>query len=283
MSIFHAIVLGLVQGLTEFLPISSSGHLILAPWLFGWNDFVDITNPANGLAIQKAFDTSLHLGTLIAVLFYLRADLVPYVREGIKVVVTPKKANKTVGRRAWMFVLSAVPAGIAGAIAEEWITEKLGTPAMVAISLMVFGAILIWADRQVGTRDVDTFSTRDALLIGAAQVIALNPGTSRSGITITAARKFGFSRDAAARVSFLMSVPVIGGAVLLKLAKLAKDGIPDGLLTPMIVGIIAAGISGWIAMWGMIRLLRSRSFTPFVMYRFVAGFSVLALLATSFR
>ncbi len=276
MSIFHAIVLGLVQGLTEFLPISSSGHLILAPWLFGWNDFNDI-------AIQKAFDTSLHLGTLIAVLFYLRADLVPYVREGIKVVVTPKKANKTVGRRAWMFVLSAVPAGIAGAIAEEWITEKLGTPAMVAISLMVFGAILIWADRQVGTRDVDTFSTRDALLIGAAQVIALNPGTSRSGITITAARKFGFSRDAAARVSFLMSVPVIGGAVLLKLAKLAKDGIPDGLLTPMIVGIIAAGISGWIAMWGMIRLLRSRSFTPFVMYRFIAGFSVLALLATSFR
>jgi undecaprenyl-diphosphatase len=276
MSIFHAIVLGLVQGLTEFLPISSSGHLILAPWLFGWNDFNDI-------AIQKAFDTSLHLGTLIAVLFYLRADLVPYVREGIKVVVTPKKANKTVGRRAWMFVLSAVPAGIAGAIAEEWITEKLGTPALVAISLMVFGAILIWADRQVGTRDVDTFSTRDALLIGAAQVIALNPGTSRSGITITAARKFGFSRDAAARVSFLMSVPVIGGAVLLKLAKLAKDGIPDGLLTPMIVGIIAAGISGWIAMWGMIRLLRSRSFTPFVMYRFVAGFSVLALLATSFR
>ena len=276
MSIFHAIVLGLVQGLTEFLPISSSGHLILAPWLFGWNDFNDI-------AIQKAFDTSLHLGTLIAVLFYLRADLVPYVREGIKVVVTPKKANKTVGRRAWMFVLSAVPAGIAGAIAEEWITEKLGTPAMVAISLMVFGAILIWADRQVGTRDVDTFSTRDALLIGAAQVIALNPGTSRSGITITAARKFGFSRDAAARVSFLMSVPVIGGAVLLKLAKLAKDGIPEGFITPMIVGVIAAGISGWFAMWGMIRLLRSRSFTPFVMYRFVAGFSVLALLASSFR
>jgi undecaprenyl-diphosphatase len=276
MSIFHAIVLGLVQGLTEFLPISSSGHLILAPWLFGWNDFNDI-------AIQKAFDTSLHLGTLIAVLFYLRTDLVPYVREGIKVVVAPKKANKTVGRRAWMFVLSAVPAGIAGAIAEDWITEKLGTPALVAISLMVFGAVLIWADRQVGTRDLDTFSTRDALLIGAAQVIALNPGTSRSGITITAARKFGFSRDAAARVSFLMSVPVIGGAVLLKLAKLAKDGIPDGLLTPMIVGIIAAGISGWIAMWGMIRLLGSRSFTPFVMYRFVAGFSVLALLATSFR
>ncbi|MEI7971602.1 MAG: undecaprenyl-diphosphate phosphatase [Actinomycetota bacterium] len=276
MSIFHAIVLGLVQGLTEFLPISSSGHLILAPWLFGWNDF-------NNIAIEKAFDTALHLGTLVAVLFYLRADLVPYVREGLKVVVAPKTANKAVGRRAWLFVLSAVPAGIAGAIGEDWITEKLGTPALVAISLMVFGLVLLWADRQTGTRDLDSFSTRDALLIGAAQIIALNPGTSRSGVTITAARKFGYSRDAAARVSFLMSVPVIGGAVLLKLAKLAKDGIPDGLMTPMIVGIIAAGISGWIAMWGMIRLLRSRSFTPFVMYRFVAGISVLALLASSFR
>lgn len=276
MSIFHAIVLGLIQGLTEFLPISSSGHLILAPWLFGWNDFSNIET-------QRAFDTALHLGTLVAVLFYLRADLVPYVREGIKLVAAPKKANKTIGRRAWMFVLSAVPAGIAGALAENWITEKLGTPALIAISLMVFGVVLVWADRQIGTRDLDSFSTRDALLIGAAQVLALNPGTSRSGITITAARKFGFSRDAAARVSFLMSVPVIGGAVLLKLTKLASDGIPDGLIIPMIVGIVSAGISGWIAMWGMIRLLRSRSFTPFVMYRFVAGIAVLTLLSTSFR
>lgn len=276
MSIFHAIVLGLVQGLTEFLPISSSGHLILTPWLFGWNDF-------SNLETQRAFDAALHLGTLVAVLFYLRADLVPYVREGVRVVVAPKKANTAIGRRAWMFVLSAVPAGIAGALAEDWITKKLGTPALIAISLMVFGLVLVWADRQTGTRDLDSFSTRDALLIGAAQVLALNPGTSRSGITITAARKFGFSRDAAARVSFLMSVPVIGGAVLLKLTKLASDGIPDGLLIPMIVGIISAGISGWIAMWGMIRLLRSRSFTPFVMYRFVAGIAVLALLSTSFR
>ena len=276
MSLFHAIVLGLVQGLTEFLPISSSGHLILAPWLFGWNDFNDIE-------IQRAFDAALHLGTLVSVLFYLRSDLVPYVREGFKVVVAPKKANKTIGRRAWMFVLSAVPAGIAGALAESWITEKLGTPALIAISLMLFGVVLVWADRQTGTRDLDSFTTRDALLIGAAQVLALNPGTSRSGITITAARTFGFSRDAAARASFLMSVPVIGGAVLLKLTKLADDGIPEGLLTPMIVGIIASGISGWIAMWGMIRLLRSRSFTPFVMYRFVVGIGVLSLLATSFR
>lgn len=276
MSILHAIVLGLVQGLTEFLPISSSGHLILAPWLFGWTDFNDI-------AIERAFDASLHLGTLIAVLFYLRAELIPYVREGVKVVVSSKRANVEVGRRAWLFVLSAVPAGIVGAVAEDWIVEKLGTPALIAISLMAFGVVLVWADRQQGTRNIDSFTTRDALLIGTAQVLALNPGTSRSGITITAARKFGYSRDAAARISFLMSVPVIGGAVLLKLTKLASDGIPDGLLVPMFVGIVTAGVSGWLAMWGMIRLLRTRSFTPFVMYRFAVGIGVLSILATSIR
>ncbi len=276
MSILHAIVLGLVQGLTEFLPVSSSGHLILTPWLFGWNDLNDV-------AIERAFDASLHLGTLIAVLFYLHADLVPYVREGVKVVVSPKRANMVVGRRAWLFVLSAVPAGIVGAVAEDWIVEKLGTPALIAISLMVFGVVLVWADRQHGTRNIDSFTTRDALLIGAAQVLALNPGTSRSGITITAARKFGYSRDAAARISFLMSVPVIGGAVLLKMTKLATDGIPDGLMLPMMVGIVTAGVSGWLAMWGMIRLLRTRSFTPFVLYRFAVGIGVLSILATSFR
>jgi undecaprenyl-diphosphatase len=154
---------------------------------------------------------------------------------------------------------------------------------MIAISLIVFGLVLLWADRLAGERNENSFTTRDALLIGVAQVIALNPGTSRSGITITAARKFGFTRDAAARVSFLMSVPVIGGAVLFKLTKLVKDGIPDGLLTPMIVGIVAAGISGWIAMWGMMRVLRSRSFNGFVIYRVLIGTGVLLLAASSIR
>jgi len=154
---------------------------------------------------------------------------------------------------------------------------------MIAISLIVFGLVLLWADRLAGERTESSFSTRDAMLIGLAQVLALNPGTSRSGITITAARKFGFSRDAAARVSFLMSVPVIGGAVVFKLAKLANDGIPEGLLTPMIVGIVAAGISGWVAMWGMMRMLRSRNFNGFVIYRVTIGVGVLLLAASSIR
>ena len=280
MPILHAIILGLVQGFSEFLPISSSGHLALVPWLFGWNDFADVTN---GDSIEKAFDTALHLGTLVAVLFYLRADLLGYVREGIRIVVSPQRADKQMGKRAWLIVASAIPAGIAGAIGQQWITGKLGTPVLIAVSLVVFGLVLLWADRQQGTRDVDTFTRKDALLIGLAQVLALNPGTSRSGITITAARKFGFSRDAAARVSFLMSVPVIGGAVLFSLVKLVRDGIPDGLIAPMIAGIIAAGVSGWVAMWGMIRILRTRNFNMFVMYRVAVGFGVLSIAASSWR
>ena len=280
MPILHAIILGLVQGFSEFLPISSSGHLALVPWLFGWNDFTDV---ANGASIEKAFDTALHLGTLVAVLFYLRADLVGYVREGIRVVVSPQRADKQMGKRAWLFVASAIPAGIAGAIGQQWITDKLGTPVLIAVSLVFFGLLLLWADRQQGTRDVNTFTRKDALLIGLAQVLALNPGTSRSGITITAARKFGFSRDAAARVSFLMSVPVIGGAVLFSLVKLVRDGIPDGLIAPMIAGIIAAGVSGWVAMWGMIRILRTRNFNMFVMYRVAVGFGVLSIAVSSWR
>ena len=280
MPILHAIILGLVQGFSEFLPISSSGHLALVPWLFGWNDFADVSN---GASIEKAFDTALHLGTLVAVLFYLRADLVGYVREGIRIVVSPQRADKQMGKRAWLFVASAIPAGIAGTIGQQWITDKLGTPVLIAVSLVFFGLLLLWADRQQGTRDVNTFTRKDALLIGLAQVLALNPGTSRSGITITAARKFGFSRDAAARVSFLMSVPVIGGAVLFSLVKLVRDGIPDGLIAPMIAGIIAAGVSGWVAMWGMIRILRTRNFNMFVMYRVALGFGVLSIAASSWR
>ena len=277
MPIVHAVILGIVQGLSEFLPISSSGHLIIVPWLFGWSDF------ANNVAAEKAFDTALHLGTLIAVLFYLRRDLNLYVRAGVLAVFGSDKRKSLEGRLAWLFVVSSLPAAIVGAIGDAWITERLGKPWLIALSLIVFGVILLWADRRSGSRDVVTFRGRDAAIIGVAQILALNPGTSRSGITITAARKQGFSRDAAARVSFLMGVPVIAGAVAYKLLKLISGGMPDGLLLPMIVGIVASGISGWLAMWGMIRLLRTRSFAPFVAYRLVVGLAILVLLATNFR
>lgn len=277
MSILHAVILGIVQGLSEFLPISSSGHLIIVPWLFGWNDF------ANNVAAERAFDTALHLGTLIAVLFYLRSELRLYVHDGLRAVYVPSMRESVHGRLAWFFVLSSIPAAIVGGIGDAWITKHLGAPWLIASSLLFFGVFLLWADRQSGNRNVESFTVRDAVTLGVAQILALNPGTSRSGITITAARRQGFSRDAAARVSFLMGVPVISGAVAYKLLKLVSDGIPNGLIVPILVGILASGISGWIAMWGMIRLLRTRSFTPFVMYRVFAALVIFGLLASNLR
>ena len=280
MSILHAIVLGIVQGLTEFLPISSSGHLVIVPWLFGWNDFETATT-------ARAFDTALHLGTLVAVLIYLRKDLIVYVTQGSQLIFNRKQPATHAGRRAWLLVLSAVPAGIVGAAFEDKITEKLGSPALISVSLIIFGVVLIWADRRATAKNysqtVDSLTLRNALVIGAAQVLALNPGTSRSGITITAARLSGYSRDAAARLSFLMSVPIISGAVIFKLANLVRDGIPDGLLTPMLVGIVVAGISGWLAMWSMIRLVRTKTFAPYVVYRCLIGAGVLIAVASSWR
>jgi undecaprenyl-diphosphatase len=274
--IFHAIVLGLMQGLSEFLPISSSGHLLLVPWLFGWNDFSDVS-------VEKAFNVSLHLGTLIAVVIYFRRDLVVYVRDGLRMVVQKEKPHTTEGRLAWLLVVASVPAGLFGAFAGNWIDEHLGKPVIIAASLIVFGLFLAWADRRRGQRTFEEMTSRDAIAIGLAQVIALNPGTSRSGISISAARVMGFDRDTAVRFSFLLSVPVTAGAVAVKLLDLFADGIPDGLLIPMVVGILTSGISGWLAVAGLLKLVRSKSFDAFVIYRVVAGVAILAIAASGWR
>lgn len=279
MPIFHAIVLGLVQGLSEFLPISSSGHLLLVPWLFGWDDF----GGPNGDSIKKTFDVALHLGTFVAVLGYFRRDVVTYVREGTLLVVNRKRPTTTDGKLAWYFVIATIPAALIGALFEDAIDDRLGTPTIIAISLIVFGLLLGWADRMVGKRKVENFGTRDALIVGAAQALALNPGTSRSGITMTGARALGFDRDAAVRISFVMSLPVIAGAVLFKTYGAITEGIPSDLYWPMFVGIITSGVSGLLAVWGTLRLIRTRSFTPFVVYRVAAGVLVLTLIATGFR
>jgi undecaprenyl-diphosphatase len=274
--IYHAIILGIVQGLTEFLPISSSGHLLLVPWLFEWNDF----EGTGGKSVEKAFDVALHIGTLVAVVVYFRKDLVVYVRDGLRAVFRRQEPVTQEGRMAWLLVLSSVPAFIVGGLFGDTIDEELGTPVLIAVSLIFFGLLLGWADqRSRSDRTIDGLARRDALLVGAAQVIALNPGTSRSGITITASRFLSFSRDSAARISFLMAIPVTGGAVVFKMAQLIGDGIPDGLLTPMIVGIITSGLAGWLAVWGTIKYVRAHSFTPFVIYRVALGVLVLVIYA----
>lgn len=276
MPIIHAIVLGLVQGLAEFLPISSSGHLLLVPWLFGWNDFADAS-------VEKAFDVALHLGTLVAVIAYFRRDLVVYVREGLRLVVRRDKPGSPEGRLAWLLVLSSVPAAAVGAVGEKFIDEKLGTPGMIAASLVVLGLLLLWADQKQGNRTLADYGPADAVKVGLAQVLALNPGTSRSGITMTAGRLLGLDRDSAARASFLMAIPVTAGAVAFKMLKLFKDGIPDGLGVPMVVGIITSGISGWVAVWGTLRLVRTRTFAPFVVYRIALAVLVWSLMIAGVR
>lgn len=283
MPILHAIVLGLVQGLSEFLPISSSGHLLLVPWLFGWDDF------QGDEGIEKAFDVALHIGTLVAAIAYFRRDIARYVRAGIGVLARRRGrldgAGPTDqdGRVAWLLVLSSLPAAAVGAVFEETIDERLGTPTIIAISLIVFGVLLGIADKVGGHRRVEDYRMKDALVVGAAQALALNPGTSRSGITMTVARQIGFDRDSAARLSFLMMIPVTAGAVTLKMVKLAADDIPDGLAVPMVVGIVTSGVSGWLAVWGLLRLVRTRTFTPFVVYRVVLGVVVLGIVASGWR
>lgn len=276
MPILHAIVLGLVQGLSEFLPISSSGHLLLVPWAFGWNDLDDAS-------IKKAFDVALHLGTLVAVVGHYRRDVVGYVRDGVLTMVRRDRPTTPQGRMAWLLVMASVPAALVGVALETWIDDTLGKPWIIAVSLVAFGLVLAWADRRRGARTFDEISLRDAAVIGAAQVLALNPGTSRSGISMSAAMARGLDRAAAARFSFLLSIPVTAGAVVVKVGGLVSDGIPDGLVVPMIVGVVTAGLSGWLAVWGLMRLIRTSSFDGFVAYRMLLGAGVLVALASGWR
>ena len=276
MPILHAIVLGLVQGLSEFLPISSSGHLLLVPWLFDWHDFDDE-------ATEKAFDVALHIGTLIAAVAYFRHDLARYITAGVRVLVHRREPVTPDGRLAWLLLLSTVPAAAVGAVFESSIDEHLGTPGIIAVSLILGGLLLAVADRATGSRKIEGYSARDAIAVGAAQALALNPGTSRSGITITAGRFLGFDRDAAARISFLMMIPVTAGAVAFKMTGLIADGIPEDLRVPLVVGIVTSAISGWIAVWGTLALVRTHSFMPFVIYRIVLGVTVLVIVATGWR
>ncbi|MCU1485434.1 MAG: uppP [Actinomycetia bacterium] len=298
MPLLHAIVLGIVQGLSEFLPISSSGHLRLVPWLLGWDDF------AGRAHLEKTFDVALHLGTLVGAVAYFRNDLVRIVRGGlstlrprrrvaevagtttsigVEVAPGPEAPYGDEGRLFWLLVLSALPAAVLGAVFSDKVDDLARHEWLIGILLVVFGFVLLWADRLGGERAADTFGVGDAVRMGAAQAVALIPGVSRSGATITAGRWVGLDRDAAARLSFLMSLPIIGGALLFEGAKLAKDGMPHGFATAFVVGIVASAITGYGAVWGTLRLLRTRTFTPFVVYRVVIGIGVLVIAASSFR
>jgi undecaprenyl-diphosphatase len=274
--VLHALVLGIVQGLSEFLPISSSGHLILVPELFEWHELT--RDPV----LNKTFDVALHVGTLAAALWYFRAEIARYVSAAITSART-RTISTTDERIAWLLAISAVPGAIIGAAFSNTIDEELGDPILIGAMLIVFAVVLWIADKAPQQRADREFGTRDAVIMGIAQAVALQPGVSRSGVTISAGRWLRFDREAATRLSFLMSMPIIAGAALYKGVKVAADGIPSDFVEPMIWGTIAAGISGFIAIAGLLKLLRSSSFAAFVIYRVLAGVAVIVIFASGVR
>src|SRR5215218_3476106 len=276
MSELEALLLGVVQGLTEFLPISSSGHLIIVPWLQGYTFLQE--NPE----FNKTFDVALHAGTLVAAIGYFRHEVVALVR-GFVSAVRQRAVESGEQRLAVAIAIGTVPAVIAGGIGSSFIDEHLGEPWMIAIQLVLFGALLGYADRMPQRRELDQAGPRDGWIIGLAQVLALAPGTSRSGITITAARWLGLDRDAAARFSFLLLIPVVAGATLYKAGSAVHEGLPNGVAGPMVVGTIAAAVSGYAAIAFLLRLVRTSSYRPFVLYRYAAGVAVLLIIASGLR
>jgi len=282
MLIIQAIVLGLVQGLTEFIPISSSAHLIIVPWLFGWND------PA---LTSLTFDVALHAGTLIAVLWYFWADWVRVIKAFFASVFERKIGGDVDRRLAWLLVLGTIPGGIAGVLGESKIEALFHVPgepikagAMIAMGVIIAVlAALLWLAEALARheRGMEQITLRDTVLIGLAQAFAIFPGVSRSGSTITAGLALGLKRETAARFSFLLSAPIIAGAVAkssLDVVKAFQTGaFGQGELVLFPIGVIVAGVSGYLAIRFLLRYLQTNSTLAFVWYRFGLAALVIAV------
>lgn len=265
MNPLHAAVLGTLQGLTEILPISSSAHLILVPWLFGW--------PESGLT----FDVALHVGTLFALCLYFWRDIIELAVNFFQGIAG--RGLSSPGNRLPFFIIAGtIPAAIAGKALEGPIEEFFrSNPTLIAILLIVFGLLLAFADTIGAKRwKLDRIDLRAALIIGLAQSLALVPGVSRSGITITAALMLGFNRETSARFSFLLSLPIVAGAAVLQLGHLAKHGLPANEVAPLLIGIATSAFFGYLSVVFILKLVQKRSLYPFVWYRLLAGGGVLA-------
>ncbi len=272
-TVAQALIMGIVQGLTEFLPVSSSGHLILVPFLFGWRDpFID----------SLAFSVMLHVGTLLALVIYFWADWVRLVPAGLAALRDRSLRHDPNRRLAWLLLAATVPAAIVGFLFNDVIESNVREVGLVALALVVGGGILWLADRRGGrSRGVADVTFPVALGIGAAQALALVPGISRSGISISAARFAGLDREAAARFSFLMATPVIAGAAIFELRKVVtgEAGVAVSI-EPLVVGMVASFLSGILAIGVLLRYVRTRSLNVFVWYRLaLAGVVLVAWLA----
>ena len=266
MTTTQAIVLGILQGLGEFLPISSSGHLIVVPWLLGW--------PDSGLA----FDVALHLGTLAAVLFAFAGDWVRIATSAVRCALRGRPFAEPEARLLWLLALASVPGAVAGLLLDEWAETVFRSPALVAVTMAVMGAVLLVADRRASPTgpSAEQVTLRDALVIGFAQALALVPGVSRSGSTISAGLFLRYRREEAARFSFLLATPITFGAAIVKVPHLLHTADPSVVLP----GMIAAAIFGFLAIRGLLAYVRVHTYVPFVVYRFAfAAFVAAVLLA----
>jgi undecaprenyl-diphosphatase len=265
MDSLHAIFLAILQGLTEFLPVSSSAHLILVPRLLGW--------PDQGLA----FDVAVHVGTLSAVVLYFRRELVPMAQDWTQSLITRKQTANS--RLAWAVLWGTIPVGLTGLLLKGFIEGNLRSELVIAAATIGFGLLLWWADAK-GTRQRDEYSLRisDIAIIGVAQALALIPGTSRSGVTMTAGLMLGLSRQAAARFSFLLSIPVISLAgCLLTLDLIKSPGLVDW--PAMTIGVITSAIIAYASIHFFLKLLERVGMLPFVIYRLLLGALLIYLFA----
>jgi len=267
----QALIMGLVQGLTEFIPVSSSGHLVLVPWLFGWKDpFIS----------SVAFTVILHMGTLLALLAYFWRDWMTLIPAGFAAIRDRSFKNDPNRKMAFMLVVATIPAVLVGPIFESKLEDLVREPARIALMLCVGAAILWLADRWGSKeRDMDSLTFRESLIIGVAQVVALVPGISRSGVSISAGLFLGLTRESAARFSFLMATPVIGGAGVWEARKfLTHEAGPSPEMNVIVIGFLTALVSGFLAIRFMLAFLRRQPVTAFVVYRVLAAIAVFLIL-----
>jgi undecaprenyl-diphosphatase len=273
----QAFVLGVVQGLTELLPISSSGHLILVPWLGDWTYLEEHDR------FNQTFDVALHLGTLVAVAAYFWADILRLV-GALGGSIGRRRIQTADERIAWFVIVATIPAGIAGIVGEDWIADNLGEPWQIAILLTLGALLLWWADRSPQERAMGDVGFRGALALGFAQALALAPGVSRSGITITAGRFLKLDRDSAARFSFFLLLPTTLGAVVLKgVGDVLLGDLPSGWQGPFLVGTLASLGAGLLAIDWLLGYVRRHTYDVFVAYRLIAAAIVVLLILSGVR
>jgi undecaprenyl-diphosphatase len=262
LTIFHAVILGLAQGLGEFLPISSSAHLVLIPWLFRWTD--------PGLT----FDVALHIGTLVAVVIYFWKDWLQLIMKGFTDVRSVK------GRLFWYLVAASVPGAIGGLLLEKKAETIFRSPVVIAMMLILMGILLYWADRRSAKNvEISNITFGTSILIGMSQALAIIPGVSRSGITVTTGLLMGVTREGAARFSFLLSTPIIFGAAMVKLPHVISNSSVTTI--NFTIGMLVSCITGIVSIGFLLRYVQTKNFLPFVWYRFILG--VLVIMITIVR